>query len=229
MMPLFSSLNGEPWRILRGGFKVTCAGSELGTLWPPSPASREHRKHLVGKGLDRNLEVLLTLDLPLLPTAFTGVCLSISLPLCSPDTAGLFGPRQPPRQLLLITQPMCGRDGLVPTAHATCLLPCGCAYGSKEMAPAFSGTREGFLEAEASYSAHRSLSRRGASAYPDVLDKAPPPVMAFRASRDLVPSPWFPCSQVTPALQVHQPPAATLAPPQDTGLSPACLLPCLCF
>ena len=107
-------------------------------------------------------------EYPLLPTAFTGVCLSISLPLCSPDTAGLFGPRQPPRQLLLITQPMCGRDGLVPTAHATCLLPCCCAYGSKEMAPAFSGTREGFLEAEASYSAHRSLSRRGASAYPDV-------------------------------------------------------------
>lgn len=89
VMPLFSSLNGA-LESPRGGFKVMHAGSELGTLWPPS-ASQEHRKHLVGKGLDRNLEVLSS-GLPSCPPPFTGVCLSISLLLCLPNTAGLFGP-----------------------------------------------------------------------------------------------------------------------------------------
>lgn len=113
-------------------------GSELGTLWPPSPASREHRKHLVGKGLDRGLQVLLTLGLPFsLPPSQESVHLSTSLPSRSPDRAGLFGPRLPPRQLL-VTQPACGHDGLVPAALTTSLLPCCRAYGSKEVAPAFS-------------------------------------------------------------------------------------------
>lgn len=114
MAPLFSDLNREKCsENLEGWVQGQWCQSRAQTLLPLPPASRGHGKHLVGKGLGRNLQVTSAPPSSPVCTLLHGSCLSLSLCRCAHlPPLGCF-PSKP-----LSPEPTRGHDDLAHPAHS---------------------------------------------------------------------------------------------------------------